>query len=97
MTGNWRLEFFFEDQTRICWHVCFIYILYIVFFYLLTVMLMVILIHDIYIYLFIYWLCGISVREQWLNSAYYIMFLGIQYILITIYYNIYIYMYMDEL
>ena len=30
-------------------------------------------------------------RDQWLNSAYYIMFLGIQYILITIY--IYIYMY----
>ena len=36
-------------------------------------------------------------RNQWLNSAYYIMFLGIQYILITIYYNIYIYICMDKL
>ena len=66
-------------------HVIAIY--YILGCYILTVIFMVILIHDIYI------LCRISMRNQWLNSAYYIMFLGIQYILITIYYNIYIYMY----
>ena len=56
---------------------------------------MVILIHDIdiYMYIYIYIVCGISMRDQWLNSAYHIMFLGIQYILITIY----IYMYMDKL
>ena len=63
-------------------HVIAIY--YILGCYILTVIFMVILIHDIYI------LCRISMRNQWLNSAYYIMFLGIQYILITIYYNIYI-------